>query len=371
VIKRATWFLIAVLALAALFPPGPALAVPYGGAGGVTAPSRVIEVNAYVQPGAGAEKALAEAARHLTWASVFSYRVGPDGELIAPPGADELAAAAWRHSVWPQMTVTNFDGHNFNAALGHAIVTDPEKRARLIGNILRTLDANGVYGLNIDFENLPPEDRHAYTAFIAETAAAVRPAGHPLSIAVAPKAGDRPGESWVGFVDYAALGRVVDRMIIMTYEWGWIGGPPMPIAPLDKVREVLDYATRLVPPEKILMGVPLYGYDWTLPDTPWNTARGLDNARALQLAARYGAQIQWDERAASPYFYYTDASGARHMVWFEDGWSVAAKYALVREFGLAGVSYWVLGNEFPDNWSVLDGLFDPRRDPGAGWDAGV
>ncbi|MDI6710668.1 MAG: glycosyl hydrolase family 18 protein [Thermoanaerobacterales bacterium] len=351
-----------------LFPLGPALAAPYGSAEGATTPQRVIEVNAYILPGTGTDKYLAEAADHLTWVSVFSYRAGPDGELIAPPGAEEIVDAAWKRGVWPQMVVTNFDGGNFNTALGHALVTDPEKRARLIGNIQRTLDEKGFYGLNIDFENLPPADRYAYTAFIAEVAAAVRPSGHPLSIAVAPKASDRPGESWVGFVDYAALGRLVDRMIVMTYEWGWIGGPPMPIAPLDKVREVLAYVTRFVPPEKVLMGVPLYGYDWQLPDTPWNTARGLDNARAKKLAARYGARILWDQRAASPYFYYTDEWGFTHMVWFEDGWSVAAKYALVREFGLAGVSYWVLGNEFPDNWSVLDGLFDPRRDPATGWD---
>jgi len=346
----------------ALVPLGSPAVAYYGQPDNVTSPEPAIEVNAYILPGKGAVNALDETARHLTYVSVFSYRAGHDGELVAPEGEDAVLEAARRHGVRPQMVLTNFDGTNFSSDLGHAIVNDPALRTRVIENTLRVLREKGYHSLNIDFENLPPEDREAYTGFIGEMTAILHRAGYPLSVAVAPKAGDRPDEAWVGFVDYAALGSIVDRVIVMTYEWGWIGGPPMPIAPLDKVRGVIEYLVQHVPPGKILMGMPLYGYDWELPDTPANTAKSLDPVRARQLAQRYGARIQWDERAASPFFYYTDDWDNGHAVWFEDGWSMAAKYALVREFGLRGVSFWVLGNRFPENWAVLDGLFEPVRD---------
>ena len=51
----------------------------------------------------------------------------------------------------------------------------------------------------------------------------------------------------------------------MTYELGYTGGPPMAVAPLDKVRQVVDYALTEIPAEKLFLGVPVYGYDWPLP----------------------------------------------------------------------------------------------------------
>ena len=68
--------------------------------------------------------------------------------------------------------------------------------------------------------------------------------------------------------DYPAHGRMMDFIFFMTYEWGWSGGPPMAVSPLNQVRRVLDYAISVVPRDKIMMGIPLYGYDSTLPYVP-------------------------------------------------------------------------------------------------------
>ena len=145
----------------------------------------------------------------------------------------------------------------------------------------------------------------------------------------------------------------------MTYEWGWSGGPPMAVAPLNEVRKVINYAVSVIPPRKIMMGMPLYGYDWTLPYVPGGEfAESVGNQEAIDRAAQHGAAIKYDRQSESPNYDYRDSSGKQHVVWFEDARSVEAKYRLVSEYGLRGVSYWVLAQPFPQNWQVLDDMFN-------------
>ena len=131
----------------------------------------------------------------------------------------------------------------------------------------------------------------------------------------------------------------------------------MAVAPLSKVREVVEYAVTEVPSEKIFQGIPNYGYRWTLPYVRGESmAKSLGNEEAVQIAVRYGAAIQFDERAASPFFYFTDEEGRANVVWFEDARSIQAKLRLNAEFNLHGISYWNLMRPFAGNWLVLIGM---------------
>ncbi|WP_278279643.1 glycosyl hydrolase family 18 protein [Clostridium sp. DMHC 10] len=183
-----------------------------------------------------------------------------------------------------------------------------------------------------------------------------------MATALAPKTYDVTTGAWHGAHDYRAHGEIVDFVIIMTYEWGWSGGPPMAVAPINEVRKVINYAVSVIPPKKIMMGMPLYGYDWTLPYMPGGEfAESIGNQEAILRAGRYGAQIKYDEKSQSPYYNYTDRAGRQHVVWFEDARSVEEKYKLVSEYGLRGVSYWVLAQPFPQNFKVLDNMFNIEK----------
>jgi spore germination protein len=118
----------------------------------------------------------------------------------------------------------------------------------------------------------------------------------------------------------------------------------MAIAPYDDVRAVLKYATSVITPSKILMGMSLYGYDWQIPWEKGRLASGISNNSAQNLAQEQQVPIVWDSASVSPSFRY-NASQSEHEVWFDDALSAAAKLNLVYEFGLRGVSYWVLGKE--------------------------
>jgi Predicted glycosyl hydrolase len=132
----------------------------------------------------------------------------------------------------------------------------------------------------------------------------------------------------------------------------------MAVAPINEVRKVLNYALTVIPSKKIMMGMPLYGYDWTLPYTPGGEfAESIGNQEAIDRAGKYNAVIKYDEKSQSPFYNYTDEKGRQHVVWFEDARSVEAKYKLASELALRGVSYWVLAQPFPQNWQVLDSMF--------------
>jgi len=107
-----------------------------------------------------------------------------------------------------------------------------------------------------------------------------------------------------------------------------------------------------------MMGMPLYGYDWSLPYTPGGKfAKSLSSQRAIELALRYGVSIEYDKVSQAPWFRYTDEQGGEHEVWFEDARSMQAKFDLVKELGIRGFYYWVLGKDFPQNWLLIQDNF--------------
>lgn len=297
---------------------------------------------------------------YLSELSVFSYGFTAEGELV-PPFVDDrwMITAAGRFQTRPILTLTPLgaDG-KFDNRLIHAVVRNTGSRARLIENLLAVMREKGYLGADIDFEYILPEDRDYFTEFVRVCTASMHQAGYTLSVALAPKtSADQPGLLYEG-KDYRALGEAADSVLLMTYEWGYTYGPPMAVAPLNKVRQVVEYAVTEIAPEKISLGIPNYGYDWPLPFEQGKTrARTIGNVEAVRLAILYGAVIRFDETAFSPFFHYTDMQGTEHQVWFEDVRSLQGKFGLLREFGLRGPGYWQVMQLFRANWLLLSGEF--------------
>lgn len=135
----------------------------------------------------------------------------------------------------------------------------------------------------------------------------------------------------------------------------------MAVAPVNKVREVVEYAVTEIPSEKIRLGIPNYGYDWPLPyERGVTKATTLGNVEAVQLAIGHGVDIQFDETAKSPFFRYWQY-GILHEVWFEDVRSLLAKFELIREFQLNGAGYWQIMRLFRANWLLLSEEFDIKK----------
>lgn len=320
-----------------------------------------IEVNGYAYPNIDRE-VLQKTLPHLTYLSIFSYEVNPDGTLRAPENDTALIQAARAANVAPLMVITNLEADGgFSSDVARAILSSEEVQDRLLTNILTTLREKNYYGLDIDFEYIYPEDRERYNNFLRRATARLRPQGYTVTTALAPKISAEQRGILYEAHDYPVHGALADHVILMTYEWGYTFGPPMAVAPLNEVRRVLNYAVSAIPRQKILMGIPNYGYDWTLPYTRGSRATTLSNVGAVEQAIRVGAAIQYDPIAQSPFYTYYDQQRRQHIVWFEDARSIEAKLRLVNEYNLGGVSYWTIGRYFPQNWLVLRAMYDVRK----------
>ncbi|UOQ42812.1 LysM peptidoglycan-binding domain-containing protein [Halobacillus salinarum] len=328
----------------------------------IPAPSLpAIDVNAYTTSidSQGAQEVL-YLGRNFTYLSPFMHSVRNDGSVSNIEDAP-LLEAAQANDVAPLFVLTNFAEGSFDSDLAATILRNPELQNKVISNVLNKMAEKHYSGLNIDFEYVYPEDRQNYNDFLKRVTEQLHERGYIVSTALAPKiSGDQQGLLYEAH-DYAQQAQIVDFIILMTYEWGWAGGRPWAIAPINKVKEVLDYAVTVIPRDKIVMGVPLYGRDWKIPWVEGTYARTVSPKQAVQLASLYGVPIQYNEQYQSPYFRYADEQGQQHEVWFEDARSVQAKYDVVKEYGLRGISYWVLGNPFPQNWPVLQTNFTVHK----------
>ncbi len=286
---------------------------------------------------------------------VFSYGFTFEGELI-PPAQDDLwmVESAWTNGIRPMLVLTPFSGGGFNNQLIKVIVENLEIQQKVITSLLHTVQERGYAGVSVDFEYILPQDRIPFAEFVGRLGDAMHEEGYRVSVAVAPKtSAGQKGLLYEG-MDYRLLGENADTVFLMTYEWGYTYGPPMAVAPIKKVREVVEYAVTEIPPEKLILGIPNYGYDWQLPyERGLTRALTIGNEEAPVIAAENGAEIQFSENSMSPWFTYTK-SGMAHEVWFEDVRSIEAKLALAREYGLFGVGYWNLMRPFRANWVLLE-----------------
>lgn len=300
---------------------------------------------------------LRETLPFLSQLAAFSYGFTPEGQLLPPVLADSwMVERARAAGVRPALVLTPLgrDGQ-FSNQLVHALLQNAQAQVRLLQEIQARMALLGFGELNIDFEYVLPEDREGFAAFVKLAADTLE---ELVSVCLAPKSSrDQRGLLYEG-KDYRLLGQAADRVLLMTYEWGYKYGPPMAVAPLEPVRRVVEYALTEIPAEKISLGLANYGYDWPLPfEQGVTVARTIGNVEAVEIAKREKTNIIFDWESKSPWFQYTDGRGVRHVVWFEDVRSWKYKLDLLREYGLTGVGIWQLMQLFRAGMNLIGDEF--------------
>lgn len=328
-------------------------------------PKRPVNSLLYVEPRNPVAQSMVDEVRKrvgaLTFLAMFSYQVNRDGSLT-PPNTDGILEIANNAGVMNALVVSNLEDYAFNADLAHAIFIDDAAQNQLFGNLIQIANDEGYGEIHFDFELLYPEDRELYNNFLRKARDRFHQAGLKISAAVAPKASDVTTGIY-GAHDYAAMGEILDYVMLMTYEWGYTYSDPQAVSPIQPVTRVVEYAASVMPREKIFLGQNLYGYDWTWPFPPQGgpAAKAISPQQAIAIALERNAAIQYDNQAQAPFFQYYDETGTLHVVWFEDARSIQAKFDMMKDLGIGGIMYWKLGLAFPQNWLLLEDNFNVRK----------
>lgn len=297
-------------------------------------------------------------APYTTFIALFEYHFSENGTLNA---LNDLPAiqTAWSRRVSPIMTVTNLTSSGFSSELTHRMLNNPSAREHLIDNIYQIVKQRGYAGVNIDFEMNRAEDRDLFLSFLRQLKNRLKPANFLLTIAVPPKT--NPNIPWLQGYDYGGIGSIVDLMFIMAYDWHHGVSEPGPVAPINEVRKTIEFAIQHVPRSKLLLGLPYYGYNWSLPYQTGTIYPGISNQNAIKLAMNYQVPIHYSTEYQSPFFEYVDDKGIRHVVWFEDARSISRKIQLIREFKLEGFGAWQLSLGFPEGPWLLTKYFHIKK----------
>ncbi len=321
---------------------------------------RTIDVNGYTYTDIDSQ-VLFDTLPYLTYLSILSYQVKPDGSL-ADINDTPLIRAARQAGVAPMMVIANTDDTGaYSRDVAHAVLTDVQTQQILINNIISILNSKHYFGLNVDFEYLYPSDFDAYARFLQMAAVNLHPLGYIVAISVRVQVLLEQQEQVSEPLDYSRQGRLIDRFILMTSECAYVDMPPMVISPLDRVHRALEYSAAAVSSQKILLGMPNYCYDWALLPQANADVRPLSLIQAEYLAAQVGATIRVDPGSQAPYFEYEDDMGVRHIVWFDALENVRVTLQLVETYNLCGVSFWTINLFSAESYQVLNSMYDIRK----------
>jgi peptidoglycan hydrolase-like protein with peptidoglycan-binding domain len=306
--------------------------------------SKSPEILAYwaVYGGTGPLSDLTSHASQITWLSPYWYTLTGSAGLNSHESNHAQVDSTSTGAGVPVVPLIN-QGSGVTQLIATA-----SGRARASQAIASLVRSNADFrGVVIDFELLPASSRNNFTAFI-QTLRQTLPTSDVVGVAVMPKSSS-PGPSYAQVFNYKALGQTANFIQIMTYDRHSSGTVAGPISPNNWVQSVAKYAASVIPPQKILLGVPGYGYNWV-----GTSATTVTDVQAAALAANRGITPTYNATYGEYHFSYT-SGGVLHTVWYEAPQGIAAKDAIVRQYGLGGLALWTLGGEQPSFWTAING----------------
>ncbi len=300
----------------------------------------------------------------LSHIAYFSYEVDPVTggyktihDWLTTPLVDKAHAA----SVRVHLSVTNFGSSNNTTLLSNPIARDT-----LIANLVRLVQLRNAEGVNIDFESVPASQRANLVTFTRDLETKLA-----ATIPVAEVSMASPAVDWNNSWDLPALAQYIDFFFVMCYDYYWSGSDYAgPVAPLTgtnfNVTRTIDwYISQGIPPAKIIMGVPYYGYDWPVESNAKQTKTTGTGTPKIYSIAKQDASLfgrKWDDIFMNPWYQYKTMSW--QQCWYDDSVSLRVKYELALQKKLCGVGMWALGydNGNPELWNLLRTMFTTSTD---------
>ena len=298
----------------------------------------------------------------LTYLTVFNYRQTMEGDIIDVDD-QEIIDMAKEYGVAPLMMVSTQTEQGVSSLeTAITLLNRPDLQDRLIDNIVEVLKRKGYYGLNQFFQFYNVENQELYLSYVEKLSERLKREGFPLIITITPREHIDGVEGELQEADYSLITQYADALTLLTYNWGYSYGPPASATPVNLLSQVIQNVIKTVPADKVLLGLPVIGYDWPLPYVPGVTkANAITPMIAIIIAAINGVEIQYCEFSQAAYFFYNVNHQSLHNVWFKDARSISAISKLVPQNGLGGLSIWNIMYFNAQMLFVLNNLYDIQR----------
>lgn len=328
----------------------------------------------------------------LTDVVYFSLTVDDQGNLATKnaKGEDDEGWAAWNAAPANDLIAkSQIMGANAGLTIAllknekiKAFLASESNQATLIDSTIAQVKRKHLKIINLDFEYTgdPPDDLPAkFSAFVnhMDQELDAKVPGTELDMNLMARSGRDPK-----LFEIEKLNQSIDKFIVMSYDY-YTGGSDSagPVAPMNgystkkyffDVSTTYSDLSKLISSDKIIMGVPYYGYDWPVKDktNPRSLALAQSDAngyvetlsygRARSEANFSGENCHFDELAQQQWCGYTDPeTGKDRVAWFENTQSIKVKYDFAKSQNLAGIGIWSLGydRDYPELWEIMKETF--------------
>ena len=272
------------------------------------------------------------------------YECGPQGQI---EGNNDALITNWalmrRIEVLPRVNCLDVPAEE-------RILNQRSDREATIEALAQLCSTYGYSGIQIDFEDAPPQDREAFTSFIAALAARLHSQGDKLSTVVTAKYWNVPTGRAAMYND-AELSKYSDYIFVLDWGIHWVTSAPGSIDELGWFTRVAEYTATMPNLSKFVLGMPLYGVDWPEGGGETDPGTALEYSQVMALAEQVGVTPEWEPQAADPHFDYTTPEHVHHEVWFVDSESLGVRAALAERLGMK-VGLWRLGQEDQSEWEL-------------------
>ena len=271
------------------------------------------------------------------------YTAQADGTIAKSSGGENPSLRAALTGTLLVPTIKNNPGGSFNGEMMAAIVNSPELREKHADAIAQLVAQNAYDGIDIDYERMPSSSKAGFTAFVQSLAGKLHASGKKLSITVYAKTAEA-NWSGPGAQDWPAIGAAADSVKIMAYDNHWSTSSAGPIAPLTWLEQIVAYAANTLPIQKVMVGLPWYGYDWLA-----SNGAAVTYAEAMTRAQSAGVTVGHDANGEATFTY------GQRTVYFQDATSYRRKVETIvaRYPDIGGFAHWRVGAEDPEIWNVI------------------
>lgn len=298
---------------------------------------------------------------YLTYLSVYNYQIANTSNIVSYGDDTNIIKMAKQFDTIPLLMISALSPTGeINIEFVYELLLDNELQDKLINEMFQTLKTKEYFGINLLVSYITDYNQSLYLNIFSKFSKILRNEGYIFMLTISPEYSIQEN------LDYNSMSLLVDRIIFLQNIWNMKKQPPSPISSISVIKPFIENVTSKVSSNYVSIGIPLIGYDWTLPFSPGSTANLMSINSTIVLAYDQNTEILFDEVSQSPYFDYIRSTVEvyeRHKVWFIDARSIKALSDVVIENNLIGTGLWNITSYNQQLFSIINSTFNIFKNP--------